>query len=764
MSKSRSQKHEGHSKKCIPPLYTAPEMLRAVALALDTKGLSREVGKAMDEYVSKGQYVHDTHCRLLKDGVVDPISIYMTPETKRHFIMLVESFVQHYHALVVQFPCYDARRGDVAKVAPLLCVPLLMDKMEHFIERLRLPALDSILAWSNPVGEAITWLKREFTDWEMAVKDFTIENGGTDYIERWATGALLPSAKSLLKFIELIKEQNRERIIILLIVARAFAYAYRMNSGLRDQIVSLYSKECRPIDSSRLGISAYNPSSEFEIFMTVMSDLNVRLQEENMILDTKSRIQSGLLSMSQYHRKSGLPLSSRWFLSLVKARTAVVDGQLQLALDAYKKAFSEGLYSAGETQIEIIDEALCVASMQSDMRFMEKLKNQAIGFGMIEQLGKDHHDPRIAGSGRRGSDFVEDWEIKRWRERYNVIFPASCRFINASGVHEKPTASIIIINQDKHLEPDLKHPNRVVQYSEEGGNYRIPQIHWFALRNDVKSVKRLIERGADYLTPWKDDGSSVFHIAIRKMGVIDPGPIPDDSLFQVVVSLLEEKNANPAHRSEVVKMIKTPFLKRQTTVLGSAVETCRPDVVKAVLGLGAPADQRHTISRLTPLYWLCQLADNQRNAEKWMQNLHHSSSRMSSAQIEDANRRYGVPLMPRQLSDRFFKIEAELSRIWMDTRKNINRDALITIARILLENGADANASHSINGVKGRTPLMLAIESNDLELFNLMMEFGGDIKRTCLSAIDNREYTCLDIARCFGAGDMLGHLERMSES
>ena len=638
-----------------------------------------------------------------------------------------------------------------------------MDVLEQLIERLRLPALDSILAWSNPVGEAISWLKRECPDWEMAVKNFAIENNETDYVERWATGKLLPSAKSLLKFIELVKKEDRERSLILLLVARAFAHSYRVNEALRDHVLCLYSPESQPMNRERLGIEEHKPSHEFHVFMTSIINLNLMLQEDNMVLGARSFIQESLARMGQYHRKSALPPSSRWILSLVTARVAVADGQLQQALTAYKQAFAEGMYSAGVSQVEIIEEALCVASMQGDVRFLEKLKNQAIGFGMTEHLGKDHHDPRNAGSGRRGSYFVEDWEIGRWRERYQAIFPASCRFINAAGTPEEPVTSITVVNPDEHLEPDFKHPNRVVQYSAGGRRYRTPQIHWFALRNDVDSVKKLIGKGADYITPWKEDGSSVLHVSVRKMGVIDPGPSPDDSLFQFVAPMIEEQNAKPERLAEIARMIKTPLLKRQMTVLGSAVETCHPDVVKTVLGLGAPVDQRHTMSRLTPLYWLCQLAYSQRNPERWMQTAQHELSLMSPAKIEDMNGRYGIPLISPQSSERSSEIESATSRIWMENRKGIDRAALVAIARVLLENGADANACHNINGVQGRTPLMLAIEANDLELFDLMIEFGGDIRRTCLSTIDHHEYTCMDIARCSGAGDVLGQLRLMSE-
>lgn len=79
---------------------------------------------------------------------------------------------------------------------------------------------------------------------------------------------------------------------------------------------------------------------------------------------------------------------------------------------------------------------------------------------------------------------------------------------------------------------------------------------------------------------------------------------------------------------------------------------------------------------------------------------------------------------------------------------------LMRIAELLLEAGANPNAPHKYPEA-GRTPLMLAAESDLPELFCLMLEHGGDPLRP-----DAAGKNCAQIARSFGAWRVLHWLER----
>lgn len=65
------------------------------------------------------------------------------------------------------------------------------------------------------------------------------------------------------------------------------------------------------------------------------------------------------------------------------------------------------------------------------------------------------------------------------------------------------------------------------------------------------------------------------------------------------------------------------------------------------------------------------------------------------------------------------------------------------IAYLLLDAGADPNFPHNIQVLKGYTPLMMAIEANNPNVFNYMKDKGGDT--TLLVQSNGMSFTCEDI-------------------
>lgn len=83
---------------------------------------------------------------------------------------------------------------------------------------------------------------------------------------------------------------------------------------------------------------------------------------------------------------------------------------------------------------------------------------------------------------------------------------------------------------------------------------------------------------------------------------------------------------------------------------------------------------------------------------------------------------------------------------------------LMKIADELLKADANPNAPHKYP-VLGRTPLMLAAESDLPELFDLMVRNGGDPLRP-----DAMGQNCLHIARSFQARQVLNYFSRNTVS
>jgi len=80
---------------------------------------------------------------------------------------------------------------------------------------------------------------------------------------------------------------------------------------------------------------------------------------------------------------------------------------------------------------------------------------------------------------------------------------------------------------------------------------------------------------------------------------------------------------------------------------------------------------------------------------------------------------------------------------------------LMHIAHLLLHHGADPNAVHDYP-CAGRTPLMLAAEDDQLELFKAMLAAGGEPQRQ-----DREGADCWQIALAHGAHRVLAWLRSM---
>ena len=68
------------------------------------------------------------------------------------------------------------------------------------------------------------------------------------------------------------------------------------------------------------------------------------------------------------------------------------------------------------------------------------------------------------------------------------------------------------------------------------------------------------------------------------------------------------------------------------------------------------------------------------------------------------------------------------------------------IASLLINSGADVNAEHA-SPSEGYTPLMLAAELDESSIFEQMLIYGGDTKKTYKDRTTCRNISILEIAR-----------------
>ena len=80
------------------------------------------------------------------------------------------------------------------------------------------------------------------------------------------------------------------------------------------------------------------------------------------------------------------------------------------------------------------------------------------------------------------------------------------------------------------------------------------------------------------------------------------------------------------------------------------------------------------------------------------------------------------------------------------------------IATLLIEAGADVNAEHTAP-VKGYTPLMLAAELDEVDLFNKMLSKNGDPRKSYYCKRAAMDVDCWGIAEYFKSSKVLSTLK-----
>ena len=132
--------------------------------------------------------------------------------------------------------------------------------------------------------------------------------------------------------------------------------------------------------------------------------------------------------------------------------------------------------------------------------------------------------------------------------------------------------------------------------------------------------------------------------------------------------------------------------------------------------------------------------------------------------MADALRRYGVSLAGVYGDSAKLQAMASSSAqngeiadmAWSSFEASIltthNRQKLLSIIEDLLRHGAKPNATHDYP-IHGYTPLMLAAEEDAIEVFDLMLQYGGEPRQP-----DASGRNCMRIAAEFQSGRVMQYL------
>jgi ankyrin repeat protein len=206
------------------------------------------------------------------------------------------------------------------------------------------------------------------------------------------------------------------------------------------------------------------------------------------------------------------------------------------------------------------------------------------------------------------------------------------------------------------------------------------------------------------------------------------------------------------HDKEVINT-KTP--KKKLLPLVCAVDTGRLDVVSKVIEMGANLNLRGYSDNQSPLFLalsrigiikrpdiFLKLVDAPPITPELLDTIRRHSNGFMGVTLSDVEKSY-----THQLNDPLYKriVDSMFRLMVKNIEKHMPIKNMRKIAKMLIEGSGDPNAIHKTR-INGFTPLMLAAELDEVELFIDMINSNGNPFITCQNPSNGMAINCFHIA------------------
>lgn len=731
----------------LPPYPRLGELYRTLAVALETKDRHPNV----DELARKGEFDWTLLPTLADTLIVDPLAKYVDPG----FANMVGQFLAHVHenylGLVLTVSLDSLSREE--------SLPLIV---EHYFAVYGLELLYRIKeAFSGPdlvkfldpdippVATVLAWLDEDeaLSLVKLAYPETTgVDRNATEKYRKWSNGTDIPDRQSIIGFANAVKakgsvrDEKVQNLRRWLMVARTLAQLERKSPVPFRAVMGRHLLLGMPkVDiGSVLSKAVLQAGEHLSALHMPALTLYERLKRATLKeCGEQSSIKMDLDEFERMTSKVDPEGRTRFHIEWMRGRWQMLSGNFELALPHYEAAAELANYRAGEQQKRILEETLVLSGHLGKVALLKRLKHRAVAFGLfVEPRGK----------------VIEEWEIDLLRQQFPRVFPAHGRFPEASSAaaDREPLPFLMIARDDiQRIRPDRRTPNRVVSIRLADGQVRRwPQLRLFASFGKYDEVKTLLEAGAP-VDDLDESGASALLCAIQ---------YATQTGDRRTLDLLLKYSHSPAVLNSVTTM-------KQLTPLLCAVDLGEPDIVETLLRMKASADLRGNIVDQTPLHYAAERFGVVRDPGTLYRHLYRSLTADPDSVVKEIHRRYrvsltgtfgdGAALRTLRETPRYRELFEQLVSAMV--KEQIDRHSIPKLTRIigsLLERKACPNAAHHYP-VSGRTPLMLAAESNSEQVFDLMFRHGGNPHQA-----DAGGMTCLSIAMAFGSADVIGYMRR----
>jgi len=397
------------------------------------------------------------------------------------------------------------------------------------------------------------------------------------------------------------------------------------------------------------------------------------------------------------------------YFAYVNARYYAQKREYKKATNFYLKALKYGKNCMGESLKLLLQEGLIVSAQDTRKNQVDlinaksdftKFYNEAYRYNLIQDLPREIN-----------INFLSDMK-KQFDIHFKNLFPdvkqAKNNFISPNfGFYDMDNIKIDYTKPDKLIRKGLPSPITQLMYCASRGNY--------------KSVKKLIDSGADVNLLKASDNASALLMVLP----VDNIPIVADSLK--VIRLLISRMSLHA--------LNTKLVKRKDTALSRAIELGLVAIVKLLLQKGIDVENKCKIDDFTPLYFVITLIGLSRRDEIYQTNSkfnieHPLDSKQCVSQLAKANIFSNAILDEDRESDLVNimnnpKIKEFIKKTETMQIKELkrNRENYYKIFDLILEAIPKVDVANKHNF----TPLILATELNENELVEKLLAKGANV-------------------------------------
>lgn len=728
--------------KALPPYPRFGECIAALAGAMDINKAGSDVGRLARE----GDFDWEKLDAVVKEVLVDGSAWVIDDAAQNILLPWLVSVRDAYTRVVLDVPLDSVGRSDALPIlVEKFFVPAAANLLEQIHNAMPGPNLQLLLAKElDPVQVTLEWLD-SLVGGPVEKLLYPGSTGSAraeqEKVRKWRNGTDVPSSQSIRLFCRKLDEcwKKTPSCATWLLISSAMSRLERQWAGsLRPLMLS------HPDHSSPVGNSVHAILSELvksagstwpelaEPGRKLWHDLQRTSPKQVGDQDRTWREIQSLESTAAAIDPEG---RSAYHYEWMKGRWHAMSGQYQEALPHYEQAFELACYRAGHQIKDLVSEASCIAAFLGKKPFLKRLKHVGIALGLFRRP--------------ENGTVLEDWEFDQFAQQLSIRFPPQGRFVEShNDLSAQPMEGWLFVDKDtlsKTL-PDLKAVNRVrAVHFANGAVRRWPQLRLFASFGLIEQTKALLDAGAS-VDELDSSGASALLCALQHAEATGQREVVDSLLAQ-------------PHQ---VATINAPTQRKRLTPLMCAIDLGWPDVVEALVAQGADVEKKALTDNQSPLYYLVSRLFHKINPARMASSLLEKMMEEPDVVLQDTLRRFGVGMagtFGSDVSGPRSHPELAIAATKMLVSSHVSRhsvSSLMQIGAVLLKAGANPNAPHTYP-VPGRTPLMLAAESDLPELFDLMVQHGGDPLRP-----DAARQNCMQIAQSFGARKVIDVIQRRS--